>query len=358
MRLRCTSCCKMDDGIRVSADAPFWWTSLPQLHTFTLSSADALWLKGVREGALAVARTPWSDAAGRRTAQLGESQNYFVTMGIQNPDNSCTACTDYSMARPGAWRTACRLGTPVLWRRQTFDPRIERCAPAVPQHDRARTSAIPLPAHRPCAAASQQSPAAIVPHGDVGCLVGFRQEGSPPSTPYMRCLIKREDTFASVVRRYMISANLDEAPGDKLKCPISSHRSSFQSASSRMSAGSTSTLPFAAQVRSSLETHLEPFTSCCSFAASLAPPHPCSRRANLTIRTCFLAQGWRSTSTPSILITRSSCLALQVRPRSDLDGLGAAVVSAAGWCSRAASSRAMSSPPPTTITGSLGSSIS
>ena len=63
---------------------------MPQLHTFTLSSADALWLKGVREGALAVARTPWSDAAGRRTAQLGESQNYFVTMGIQNPDNSCS----------------------------------------------------------------------------------------------------------------------------------------------------------------------------------------------------------------------------------------------------------------------------
>ena len=80
----------MDDGNRVSADAPFWWTSLPQLHTFTLSSADALWLKGVREGALAVARTPWSDAAGRRTAQLGESQNYFVTMGTQNPDITCT----------------------------------------------------------------------------------------------------------------------------------------------------------------------------------------------------------------------------------------------------------------------------
>ena len=82
----------MDDGNRVSADAPFWWTSLPQLHTFTLSSADALWLKGVREGALAVARTPWSDAAGRRTAQLGESQNYFVTMGTQNPDITCTRC--------------------------------------------------------------------------------------------------------------------------------------------------------------------------------------------------------------------------------------------------------------------------
>ena len=80
----------MDDGNRVSADAPFWSTSLPQLHTFTLSSADALWLKGVREGALAVARTPWSDAVGRRTAQLGESQNYFVTMGTQNPDKSCS----------------------------------------------------------------------------------------------------------------------------------------------------------------------------------------------------------------------------------------------------------------------------
>ena len=30
------------------------------------------------------------------------------------------------------------------------------------------------------------------------------------------------------------------------------------------------------------ETRFELFTSCCSFAASLAPPHPCSRRANLT----------------------------------------------------------------------------
>ena len=91
--------------------------------------------------------------------------------------------------------------------------------------------------------------------------------------------------------------------------------------------------------------------------ASPAPPVR-SRRANLTIRTCLLAQGWRSTSTRSILITRSSCLVLQVRPRSDLVRLGAAVVLAAGWCSRAASSRATSSPPPTTITGSLGNFVS
>ena len=41
-----------------------------------------------------------------------------------------------------------------------------------------------------------------------------------------------------------------------------------------MSAWSTSTLPFAAQVRSSLETHVELFTSCCSFAASPCPGPP------------------------------------------------------------------------------------
>ena len=52
-----------------------------KLKAFTLTSAEALWLKGVREGALPVARRARSDAAGRRTAQLGECQNYFVTMG-------------------------------------------------------------------------------------------------------------------------------------------------------------------------------------------------------------------------------------------------------------------------------------
>ena len=137
---------------------------------------------------------------------------------------------------PGRWRTACRLGPPVLWRRRTFDRRIERCAPAVPQHDRARTSTIPLPAHRPCAAASQQSPVAIVPHGDVGCLVGFLQEGSAPSTPYMRSFIKREDRFAFFVQKVHHLCQPRRSSGGKLKCPRSSLRSSFQSGSSRMSA--------------------------------------------------------------------------------------------------------------------------
>ena len=49
----------------------------------------------------------------------------------------------------------------------------------------------------------------------------------------------------------------------------------------------------------------------------LTLPHPCSRRANLTIHTCLLAQGWRSTFTLSIVNKRSFCLVLQVRPRSD-----------------------------------------
>ena len=126
--------------------------------------------------------------------------NHGVLRPFGSAEHGARRLLDFSRSR-GAWRTACRLGPPVLWRRRTFDRRIERCAPAVPQHDRARTSAIPLPAHRPCAAASQQSPAAIVPHGDVGCLVGFRQEGSAPSTPYMRCLIKGEDIFASFAQK-------------------------------------------------------------------------------------------------------------------------------------------------------------
>ena len=149
----------------------------------------------------------------------------------------CAAANSLVFLRaPWRWRTACRLGPPVLWRRRTFDRRIERCAPAVPQHDRARTSAIPLPAHRPCAAASQQSPAAIVPHGVVGCLVGFRQEGSTPSTPYMRCLIKWGNSFASFAQKVHNPCQPRRSSGGKLKCPRSSLRSSFQSGSSRMSA--------------------------------------------------------------------------------------------------------------------------
>ena len=44
MKLRCTSCSKVDDGNWLSADAPFWWTLMLKLKAFTLSSAGALWL--------------------------------------------------------------------------------------------------------------------------------------------------------------------------------------------------------------------------------------------------------------------------------------------------------------------------
>ena len=71
-------------------------------------------------------------------------------------------------------------------------------------------------------------------------------------------------------------------------------------------------------------SNLSPAAACAASPCTL--PHPCSRRANLTIHTCLLAQGWRSTSTLSIVSLsivnkRSCCLVLQVRPRSDPDGL-------------------------------------
>ena len=64
-----------------------WWTSMLKLHTFTLSSADAPWLKGVREGALAVARTASSDSSAPR-ASAKTSQK--VCANLNPSDNSCT----------------------------------------------------------------------------------------------------------------------------------------------------------------------------------------------------------------------------------------------------------------------------
>ena len=77
MKLRCTSCSKVDDGNWLSADAPFWWTLMLKLKAFTLSSAGALWLKGIREGGLPVARTARSDEVRPRGSQLTEHQNYL-----------------------------------------------------------------------------------------------------------------------------------------------------------------------------------------------------------------------------------------------------------------------------------------
>ena len=56
-----------------------------KLHTFTLSSADAPWLKGVREGALAVARTASSDSANYEVRATSECQNFPKGMCKSKP---------------------------------------------------------------------------------------------------------------------------------------------------------------------------------------------------------------------------------------------------------------------------------
>ena len=97
MKLRCTSCCKVDDGNRLSADAPSWWTLMLKLHTFTLSSADALWLKGVREGGHPVARTARSGLHGSGARGCFLIKTFSKNETNQNPDTSL--CTKYISLR-------------------------------------------------------------------------------------------------------------------------------------------------------------------------------------------------------------------------------------------------------------------
>ena len=63
---------------------------------------------------------------------------------------------------------------------------------------------------------------------------------------------------------------------------------------------STSTLPFADHVRTALEPHFKPFTSCALYAPpiALAQSLLTARESHdpHLIRTCLLAQGWQSTS--------------------------------------------------------------
>eukprot|EP00964_Phaeocystis_antarctica_P046166 scaffold26637_cov57-Phaeocystis_antarctica.AAC.1 len=56
MKPRCPSCCQVEDGKSSLRKAQSWWTLTARLEAFTSSSADALWLKGVREGGRPVAR--------------------------------------------------------------------------------------------------------------------------------------------------------------------------------------------------------------------------------------------------------------------------------------------------------------
>jgi hypothetical protein len=105
-------------------------------------------------------------------------------------------------------------------------------------------------------------------------------------------------------------------------CPSSSHRSRFQSAPSRTSLQSTSTLPSTAHVRTSLEPHLEPFTSC-----SFCPDdRPCAQSL-LTAREShvlhLLACAGMAVNTHGVHLEQAELL---LRPRSDFGGLVLA------WC--------------------------
>jgi len=140
-------------------------------------------------------------------------------------------------------------------------------------------------------------------------------------------------------------------------CPSSSHRSSFQSAPSRTSLQSTSTLPSTAHVRTSLEPHLEPFTSC-----SFCPDdRPCAQSL-LTAREShvlhLLACAGMAVNTHGVHLEQAELLlGATAAPAVRFRWAGAGPLQAAGWCSRAVGSGATSSSPLTMIKGSSSISV-
>ena len=71
-------------------------------------------------------------------------------------------------------------------------------------------------------------------------------------------------------------------------------------------------------VCASARTPPRPFLLADILQRRLAVPYPCSLGAILTICTCLLAQGWRSTTMKSIPNERSCCWAPQGQPPPDL----------------------------------------
>ena len=71
-------------------------------------------------------------------------------------------------------------------------------------------------------------------------------------------------------------------------------------------------------VCASARTPPRPFLLADILQCRLAVPYPCSLGAILTICTCLLAQGWRSTTMKSLLNERSCCWAPQGQPPPDL----------------------------------------
>ena len=100
MKPRRPSCCQVDDGKSTLGKAQFWWTLMLKLKAFTLTSAEALWLKGVREGALPVARRARSNSVRPRASQLRIVQNSLKPMVNKTP---IKLVPDYN------WDKQCRL---------------------------------------------------------------------------------------------------------------------------------------------------------------------------------------------------------------------------------------------------------
>ena len=104
-------------------------------------------------------------------------------------------------------------------------------------------------------------------------------------------------------------------------------------------------------------TPLRPFHQLLLLERSTALPNPCSRHANFTIRACLLAQGWQRNIHSVHHEQAELLLGATAAPAVRFRSADAARPRAASWCSRATSSRATSSPPLTTIKGSLSNSI-
>jgi hypothetical protein len=121
---------------------------------------------------------------------------------------------------------------------------------------------------------------------------------------------------------------------------------------------------FAAHVRTSLEPHLDPFTSCsfCSVRVLCAQSLLTARESHVLH---LLACAGMAVNTHGVHIEQASCcwvLPTQLHPRSAIStrfrSAGAAgPLQAAGWCSLAVGWCATKSPPPTMISGSLSISV-
>ena len=176
---------------------------------------------------------------------------------------------------------------------------------------------------------------------------------------HMRCLIKWEDRFASFVQKEHHLCQPRRSSGGKLKCPSSSLRSSFQVGIFSHERGKhlsfTVRRSGAILPRNPLRTFHQLLLFCS--VASPAPPVLAARESH--VQDLLACAGMAVNNHPFHLDHAEQLLGAPGAPavRSGWAGC-CGHLSRWVWCSRAASSRATSSPHPTTIMGSLGNSTS